>query len=250
MDISEQVLLNTLAQLLQKDISEAGKKLKQEQKYFEVVKNEETIATEKVDVLNLLEKKILEILLIYGNFEIEFENVFIKYEDEKEVQVTEKVTTKIFNRIYLNLQEDEIQFANPIFKDIYDDLIANYLNNDIFDSENYLNNLKPEFLPVVTDIYMDDEKHQLHGWLEKKQVFVKDKFNSEVLKSLVVDVIISYREYLINKLNSEQMIEILKPEIEDKTEILSSINDYNKLKVVISRSIGRIRPSSFLLNDF
>jgi DNA primase len=250
MDISEQVLLNTLAQLLQKDISEAGKKLKQEQKYFEVVKNEETIATEKVDVLNLLEKKILEILLIYGNFEIEFENVFIKYEDEKEVQVTEKVTSKIFNRIYLNLQEDEIQFANPIFKDIYDDLIANYLNNDIFDSENYLNNLKPEFLPVVTDIYMDDEKHQLHGWLEKKQVFVKDKFNSEVLKSLVVDVIISYREYLINKLNSEQMIEILKPEIEDKTEILSSINDYNKLKVVISRSIGRIRPSSFLLNDF
>lgn len=81
-------------------------------------------------------------------------------------------------------------------------------------------------------------------------MFVKDKFNSEVLKSLVVDVIISYREYLINKLNSEQMIEILKPEIEDKTEILSSINDYNKLKVVISRSIGRIRPSSFLLNDF
>ncbi|MCZ8198024.1 MAG: DNA primase [Flavobacterium sp.] len=250
MDISEQVLLNTLAQLVQKDISEAGKKLKQDQKSFEVVKNEETISTEKIDVLNLLEKKILEILLIYGNIEIEFENVFIKYEDEKEVQVTEKVISKIFNRIYLNLQEDEIQFANPIFKDIYDDLIANYLNNDIFDSENYLNNLKPEFLPVVTDIYMDDEKHQLHGWLEKKQVFVKDKFNSEVLKSLVVDVIISYREYLINKLNSEQMIEILKPEIEDKTEILSSINDYNKLKVVISRSIGRIRPSSFLLNDF
>lgn len=245
MDISEQVLLNTLAQLVQKDISEAGKKLKQDQKSFEVVKNEETIATEKIDILNLLEKKILEILLLYGNIELEFENVFIKYEDDKEVHVAEKVMTQIFNRIYLNLQEDEIEFSDPLFKEIYEDLIDNYLNNENFDAKNYSNNLKPEFSKIVTDIYMDDEKYQLHGWLEKKQVFVKDKNNLEVLKSDVVNVIISYREYLINKIISEQMHEILKPEIEDKIEIMSSIKDYNDLKVTLSRSIGRNRPSSF-----
>jgi DNA primase len=67
MDISEQVLLNTLAQLVQKDLSEAGKKLKQEQKTFEVVKNENPISPEKVDVLYELRKKIIEILLLYGH---------------------------------------------------------------------------------------------------------------------------------------------------------------------------------------
>jgi DNA primase len=40
MDISEQVLLSTLAQLIKKDISEIGKKIKQEQKSFDVIKSE------------------------------------------------------------------------------------------------------------------------------------------------------------------------------------------------------------------
>ncbi len=246
MDISEQVLLNTLAQLVQKDLSEAGKKLKQESAAFEVVKNETEVISDKIDVLHLLEKKILEILLLYGNIDIEFENQLIRFdENQNEIQVIEKETTKIFNRIFLNLQEDEIEFANPVFKEIYDDLISNYLSNEGFDTTNYLNKLKPELQQIVTDIYMDDEKYQLHGWLDKKQVFVKGKDNLEVLQRLVSENIISYREYLINKLNAEQMLEVLKPEIEDKTEILSSINEYNKLKVVISRSIGRMRPSTF-----
>ena len=45
MDISEDVLFNTLAQLVQKDISEVGKKQKQEQKAFEVHKNENQAVT-------------------------------------------------------------------------------------------------------------------------------------------------------------------------------------------------------------
>jgi DNA primase len=81
----------------------------------------------------------------------------------------------------------------------------------------------------------------LHGWLEKKQVFVKDKNNDEVLTRLVSETIIAYREYLINKLNEELMRKIMLPEFEDKTEILSNINEYNKLKVSITRSIGRMR---------
>ena len=54
--------------------------------------------------------------------------------------------------------------------------------------------------------------------------------------------IIAYREYLINKLNENLMksINIDEPEA-DIHEILSAINDYNKLKVTITRSIGRIR---------
>ncbi|MEO8516669.1 MAG: DNA primase, partial [Flavobacterium sp.] len=54
MDISEEVLFNTLAQLVQKDITEAGKKLKnteaQDQKAFEVHKNENLSVNVKIDV--------------------------------------------------------------------------------------------------------------------------------------------------------------------------------------------------------
>jgi DNA primase len=243
MDISEQVLVSTLAQLVQKDISEANKSAKKEQKSFEVVRDDiEPVASQKIDVVNLLEKSIIEILLLYGNEEAEFENVFIKFdENQKEIEVSEKVMSKIYQRIYLNLQEDEVEFANPLFKEIYDDLVSNYLQNESFDKVKYLNSIKPEFSQLITDILMDDEKHQLHGWMEKKQVYVREKNDNEVLTRLVSENIIAYREFLINKLNLELMQSMIDPENNEKIETLTSINEYNKLKVAITRSIGRMR---------
>ncbi len=245
MDISEQVLVSTLAQLLQKDKNEVSKQQKQEQKTFEVLKNDEAIVAQKIDIVNILEKSILEILLLYGDMEADFENLYIKFdENQKEIEVIEKVKSKIFMRIYLNLQEDEIEFSNPTFKAIYDDLMNNYLQNIHFDNKSYTQNLTQDFAQIVTDIFMDDEKYQLHGWLEKKQVFVKEKTENEILVRLVTDNIIAYREYLINKLNIELM-ENLKNDTTNSTEILSSINDYNRLKVTITRSIGRIRSTYY-----
>jgi DNA primase len=244
MDISEQVLVSTLAQMLNKEIAEIGKRQKQDQKAFEIVKTENnSLATEKIDILNILEKSILEMLLLYGNEEIDFQDVYIKFdENQKEIEVIEHTKSKIFQRIFLNLQEDEVEFSNPLFKAIYDDLILQYQSEEQFDKIKYLNKINPEFSQVVTDIFMDDEKHQLHGWLEKKQVFVKEKTSEEILVRLVTDNIIAYREYLINKLNENLMksINVNEPDL-DIHEILSSINDYNKLKVTITRSIGRIR---------
>ena len=243
MDISEDVLFSTLAQMAQKDLSEANKKFKQEQKAFDVVKNESTEALAKVDVVSLLEKSILEILLLYGHHEVEFENVFIQFDESgKELETIEKVKHKIYERIYLSLQEDEIELANPIFNAIYIDLVAQFHQNELFDKNHYLNNLVPEHAEVVTDILMNDEKYQLHGWLEKKQVFVKEKDDLEILSRLVTETIVTFREYLINKLNHELMLQIQAetPEFTPE-EIITMINDYNKLKVNITRRIGRMR---------
>ncbi|MDP2160098.1 MAG: DNA primase [Flavobacterium sp.] len=245
MDISEAVLFSTLAQMAQKDLSEANKKFKQEQKAFEVVKNDnEAVSVEsKVDIVNLLERSILEILLLYGNYEVEFENVFIKYDDSGVAsEEIEKSFSKVYQRIYLSLQEDEIEFANKGFQAIYDSLISNFHLAEDFDLSHYLNSLSPELASYVTDILMTDEKYQLHGWLEKKQVFVKEKNDTEILARLVTETIAAFREYLINKLNTDLMNQ-LKDETSEVTpeEVLTLINDYNKLKVSITRRIGRMR---------
>src|SRR5690606_14049754 len=63
MDISEEVLFNALAQLDKKQLTEASKRAKPEQRAFEVVKNDPGV---KVDVLYELERKIIELLLLYG----------------------------------------------------------------------------------------------------------------------------------------------------------------------------------------
>ncbi|WP_291119391.1 DNA primase [Flavobacterium sp. UBA6135] len=243
MDISEDVLFSTLAQMAQKDLTEANKKFKQEQKVFDVVKNETDQNVSRVDIVNLLEKSILEILMLYGHHEVEFENVFIQFDDNgKEFETIEKVKQKIYERIYLSLQEDEIELANPIFNAIYIDLVSQYHQNELFDKNNYLNNLMPEHAAVVTDILMNDEKYQLHGWLGKKQVFVKEKDDFEILSRLVSETIVTFREYLINKINKDLMKQIQAETPEFKPEeIITLINDYNKLKVTITRRIGRMR---------
>lgn len=239
MDISEQVLQNTLAQLVQKDISEAGKKLKQEQKAFEVVKDDIQVSRDRVDIVYELERKIIEMLLLYGSLEADFEDYILKANDDGEmIEEKEINTTRVFERIYLSLHEDEVELANPIFKEIYNDLIGYFNQNEDFNIENYLMKLPSEHSQIVTDILMTEEKELLHNW-ETKQIYVKKK--TENVGQYVSETIISLREYLINKLIMDMMNNFTKEEESDLEELKSTINDYNKLKVNLTNKIGRIR---------
>ncbi|MCF6128338.1 DNA primase [Flavobacterium sp. AS60] len=239
MDISEQVLLNTLAQLVQKDISEAGKKLKQEQKAFEVVKTETQSAQEKVNIVYELERKIIEMLLLYGSQEADFDDFILKANEEGEmIEEKETSTVKVHQRIYLSLQEDEVELANPLFKEIYNDLIAYYNQNEEFNIEQYLMQLSVEHSQMVTDILMAEERELLHNW-EAKHIYVKTK--NQNVSQYVSETIVSLREYLINKLIMDLMNSYSNEEENDLEELKSTINDYNKLKVNLTNKIGRIR---------
>ena len=239
MDISEQVLLNTLAQLVQKDIAEAGKKQKQEQKAFEVVKNEPQVSQERVNIIYELERKILEMLLLYGSHEADFDDYILKANEEGEmVEEKETNTYKVFQRIYLSLQEDEVELAHPTFKEIYSDLIQYYNQNEVFNVEQYLMQLSPEHSQVVTDILMSEERELLHNW-ETKHIYVKTK--TQNVGQYVSETIISLREYLINKLIQDLMGSFQAEPETDLEELKTMINDYNKLKVSLTNKIGRIR---------
>lgn len=239
MDISEQVLVSTLAQLVQKDIAEVGKKQKQVQKAFEVVKNEAPVQAQKIDILYHLERKIIEILLLYGNKIEEFEDVLLKTNADGEIeQVVEKKEYKVYQRIFLSLQEDEVELANPLFRAIFNDLINYYLQNEDFGIENYLKHLPDQFAQEVTDILMEDERVTLHKW-DDQNIFVKQK--SETVSQHTSEIIISMREYLINKLILDLMSEFVEKPDSDQEELKVLINDYNKLKVNLTGTIGRIR---------
>ena len=239
MDISEQVLVNTLAQLLQKDIAEAGKRQKQEQKAFEIVKNEPSIQHEKVNVVYELEKKIIEILLMYGSQVAEFEDFILKANEAGEIiEEKETITIKVHQRIYLSLQEDEVELANPVFKSIYNDLILFYNQDDSLNVDQYVMQLSEEHSKIVTDILMLEEKESLHNW-ETKHIYVKSK--NQNVSQYVSETIISLREYLINKLILDLMQDYSSEDENNLEELKSTINDYNKLKVSLTNKIGRIR---------
>ncbi|HMI06773.1 MAG TPA: DNA primase [Flavobacterium sp.] len=239
MDISEQVLVSTLAQLTNKDIKEAGRSLKEEQrKAFEVVKNEEAIPTEKIDVLYELERKIIEILLLYGSKIEEFEDLILKANEEGEVEtVKEMKEYKVYQRIYLSLQEDEVELANPLFRDIYNDLINYFHQNETFSIEQYLMQLPPEFSPEVTDILMLEEQQTLHNW-EGQQIIVKLK--DQTISQYVSETILTMRWFLVDRIIEELKGEISSEVDADNTEPLSMAMDYYKLINTFSNKLGRV----------
>jgi DNA primase len=238
MDISEQVLMSTLAQLVKKDISEVGKKVKQEQKAFEIVKNESPVQAAKVDVLYRLERKIIEILLLYGNKTEEFEDVYLRTNDSGEIEnVTEKKEYKVYQRIYLSLQEDEVELANPLFRDIFNDMIQYFLQNENVEIEKYLMHLNSDFAQEVTDILMEDERVVLHNW-EGQNIIPKTK--SETISQYVSETILTMRWYLVDKIIDELKNSVSNEPGSDNTESMAMAMDYYKLINSFSKKLGRV----------
>jgi len=266
MDISEQVLVSTLAQLIQKDIAEANKKQKQEQKPFEVVRNQNPKnagysggdpddprtgppedypgelgypqQAEKVDILYGFERKIIEILLLYGSVLEDFEDVYLKADEEGVIkEVSEKRKYKVYEKVYLSLQEDEVELSNSLFQSIFNGLIDFYNQNESFSLDKYLMHLPPEFAQEVTNILMEDEKVAIHNW-EGQNIFPKHK--NVTIEQNVSDTIFSMRWYLVSKIIQELKQSLLSDPQEDNSELLSMVVDYSKLLNNFSRKLGRV----------
>jgi DNA primase len=238
MDISEEVLFNTLAQLVQKDLSEANKKYKQEQKAFEVHKTENVAVNTKVDVLYELERKIIEILLLYGNVEEDFDDYVYKATEDGELKEEKEVNRyKVYQRVYLSLQEDEVELANEVFKSIYNSLISYFNQSEKFEIEQYLMQLPSELSQEVTTILMNDEKLALHNW-EAQQIYVKLK--DKTISQYVTETILTLRWYLVNCIIDEIKASISKETDADNVENLSMVMDYSKLIGNFSSKLGRV----------
>ena len=235
MQISEDVLYNTLAQISKKGIADATKKQRQKQQAFEVVKNEKTI--EKVDVQYELERKIIELLLLYGNKKEQFEDLVLKENEEGDlILAPEVVEVKVYEKIYLDLQEDEIELTNTSFKSIYFKLIEALNENEDFAITSFLNGLEQDFMEEVSSILMEEEKYVLHDW-ERKDIYPKEK--QQGIAQLVGETILTLRCNLI-KSRISKLQEDTSGEVVDNTEILEEIMNYLQLNKLLNAKLNRV----------
>ncbi|HBK71051.1 MAG TPA: DNA primase [Flavobacteriaceae bacterium] len=236
MDISERVLFSELAQLFKKEQREEARRPKeQQQESFTVVKNE-GVAFNKVDQLNNLERQLIEILLLYGNKEIDFvDYVEEKNEDGSVKIVEEEYQNTIANEIYLHLQDDEIEFSNEIFKKIYFDVIHQLNQDEKINPDVFINHEDAELGKVVTDILMDDEKHVLSDW-ERKEIYVRTKEKS--LSKLVMDAILNLRRILI-ELKINELMEQESTD-EERQSMLELVVNYTSLRKLLFEKLNRV----------
>ena len=182
-----------------------------------------------------LERQIISILLKYGAEEILFEDTRLsKDENGKVLETKKEIRSKVFEKIYLDLQQDEIEFTHSPFKDIYNKLINGFHNGTTLSIENFINDLDSSSSKIVSDILINDEKYQLHDW-ERKNIYVK-KIGSE-LSQLVNETILNMRRFLIDK----KIIELQEFQKEDnKNDVLEQVMSYYKLKKVLSAKLNRV----------
>ncbi|WP_026915191.1 DNA primase [Christiangramia portivictoriae] len=236
MDISEDVLYATLAQLEKKDGKTPSRS---EKKPMQVVRNEETTPVKKIDQLYILERKIISLLVLYGRQEGEFHDVILKHNDQGEpVYESEVQEAKVFEKIYLDLQEDEIEFTNKDFRELFSLLIEKLNSEDEFGVEMIINDLEKSQAVELTDILMEDEQYELHDW-ERHDIPVKSK--TQGVAQFVTQTILSLRRFLVGRKINELMEEIREVSSEEeRTEKIQDIMSYTSLSTILSDRLGRV----------
>ena len=235
MEISENVLFSALAQLTKKAQSNTRKTASKEES-FRVVKND-TPQNVTVDHTFELERQIITILMLYGDREESFKESVLSFSDDKDIleEITE-VKAKVFEKIFLDLQQDEVELANANFKTLFYLLIEHFQVEGQIAMDKLIPTLDGELSSLVSNILMNEDQYQLHDW-EKKNIFVKSR-DSQV-PQLVNETILTLRKLLIDK-----KIEELQSQVQDKelhhAEILEEVMSYYQLKQVVSRKLNRV----------
>lgn len=234
MDISEEVLYSTLAQISKKQNSKFNKPTSRSEKSFKVVKNKNE--KKSINVLYELEKKIIEILILYGDKTEDFEDLLLKENEAGELVLEPVVkTSKVFEKIYMDLQEDEMEFSNDDFKNIYYIIIENLNKGSNITVEMFANKVPVNIELEITNILMGEEKYRLHDW-QRSNIFPKDK--SKTIAQLVNDTILNLRCFLIDQKVNEFKKKTL--DSQENKSILDEVLNYSNLKMLLSRKLKRV----------
>ena len=228
LEITENTLFNALAQLTQISSVNKNVTLQQPQK----------VEPEKTTQIFKLEKKIIEILILYGNSKVTFDEIKMLKNDKGDiVYKPEKVESFVHEKIFLDLQSDEIEFANDDFKILYNKLINEFQKKQNFDPKVFINSLPQNLSELVTSILIEDEIYQLHNW-RSKNVIVKGKDRS--ISQLVTETILTLRTLLINK--KVQDLSKLNDGADENfnKDTLEEIVNYYQLKSLLSKKLNRV----------
>jgi len=234
MDISEQVLYSTLAQIVKKDFNNQKKGSLKKYEPISIVKTDKKKS--QVDELYELERKIIEILLLYGNDSIDFEEEFFSQNEDgsAETKLSNR-TLKVFEKVYMDLHVDEMEFSNEDFKNIYFNIIECFNENKEINIDKFMSELSDNQQLKVTNIVMDNEKYYLHDW-EKNNIYPKTKKDS--LSQLTIETILNLRCYLIDKKVNGFKNQSSKESASEN--ILEEVVNYSKLKKLLSEKLNRV----------
>ena len=238
MGISEAILFNSLAQeqnKIQKSVRNISSTSPEKETLIQKISQEEV----EVNPLFYLEKQIISILIQYGNHEASFDELIISSDKNGNlIEESKIIHSKVYEKIFLDLQQDEVEFIQPEFRSIYNKLIQSYQLEGKLELEKISHQEELNLGVIISDILLGNEIHQLHDW-EKKNIFVKDRQNA--VGQLVSETILTFRRYLIDEKIQSLMEESKSTDrLDEPSEFLEDVMQYQHLKKLLSKKLNRV----------
>ena len=234
--LTETTLFDALAQEQQKNRREQSRTKSRAPEKPQLVTPQ--VEEKPLDPNHVLEQQIISILVRYGAHAVIFQDDVLETDETGEVvHIRQNQELKIYEKIFLDLQQDEIELADPVFHELYLSIMSQYSENATFQMESQSFEMTPEVGQLVADILMEDEKYELHQW-ERKNIPVKAK--TDTLSLLVEQTILNFRMQLIRQ-KIQQLSQELKGEEKAETpEILDDIKNYIELKRLLAHRLARV----------
>lgn len=236
MEISEGVLYSSLAQQIVSNRKQDGEqRIGDEPVRMEIVQESQQ-PHESINELEKYEKEVIKTLLLFGNIKTEFidwveeTNTLGKTEIKKEIY--ENVVAQ---EIYLNLQDDEIEFTKDVFKSIYSILITQFNLNQNIDIKHFTNHENPLIAQLASDVVLEEDKYILSKW-ESRDIVVKPK-ESHISKQ-VTDIILNLRRVLIDE-KIKTVMQSIKEKHPEKEQIEEVLN-YTRLRKLVFDKLHRV----------
>jgi len=235
MEMSEGVLFNALAQLLQKQQQDKSKR-RSSKPAMEVVKEASQLAP-KLDESFELEKQIIRLLLHFGDQTVQFEEVLLEKDDQGEVkEAVQQMEIKVYEKVFLDLQQDEIELTHPFFQKTYNKMIEQFQDSGSLQPQYFFDGSESEQDGLLSEMMMENEKYQLHNW-EKKNIFVQSP--KEKIVQSVTQTILTLRRYLIGQ-KITALTHDLETTSEETADVLEEISMYNELRQLVSQKLSRV----------
>ena len=235
MEMSEGVLFNALAQLLQKQQQDKSKR-RSSKPAMEVVKEASQLAP-KLDESFELEKQIIRLLLHFGDQTVQFEEVLLEKDDQGEVkEAVQQMEIKVYEKVFLDLQQDEIELTHPFFQKTYNKMIEQFQDSGSLQPQYFFDGPESEQDGLLSEMMMENEKYQLHNW-EKKNIFVQSP--KEKIVQSVTQTILTLRRYLIGQ-KITALTHDLETTSEETADVLEEISMYNELRQLVAQKLSRV----------
>ena len=200
----------------------------------------QTKPVESRDRQKELERSLIESLLLYGPMREVFDDEFLE-PDEKSGELIARrssVESKVYEKIYLDLQQDEMRFSDPVYSSLFDWVIRFYTEQqgeEITDLLKFLEKQqKEELIEHVSSIVFEYEQYALHQW-ERKNIYPKERKDQIALH--VSETILSLRSHWVQ----QHLSELQKRTAEETdSHLLEEVMDYLMLNQVLSKRLNRV----------